>query len=137
MILHVLINFLFNTFLMSRRMLEIKVEWISEDPPMSILTELMIFLIRHLNVLPKEIKYYVFIRSVLIVIGIVEMWWRITWFVMDLFMDTPNEFFMKKDFPQEIRHIQPMIKLSTDMIILTNYFKTLLGMLQMIWDMKE
>ncbi|KAG5610093.1 hypothetical protein H5410_021374 [Solanum commersonii] len=34
---------------------------------------------------------------------------------MGLFMDTPNGFSMEKGFPQEIRHIQPMMmKLSTD-----------------------
>lgn len=48
-------------------MQKIKVGWISEDPLMNIFMDLTIFLIRQ-NELPKEMKYYVLVRSALIII---------------------------------------------------------------------
>lgn len=83
----------------------------------------MISLIRHLNELPKEMKYYALAKSALIAIGIIKMWWRITWSLMALLMVTPNGFSMVKDFPLELNLIKAiMMKVLTCVMILMDYF---------------
>ncbi|XP_075109632.1 uncharacterized protein LOC142181148 isoform X1 [Nicotiana tabacum] len=43
-------------------------------------------------------KYYALAKSILFVIGTIEIWWRITLLLMILLMVTPNEFSMGKGF---------------------------------------